>query len=124
MQSIVRTLERTSKNLKAEKLQLQEELTQSRDQLVAKDKELREMKDSLRVSQEEATKLSDKCVRLPYLPPPHCSMTSIEETLDHVAMFSLSTLQCVWAGTFSLMLNLYTYTLYLGYLSCVPARQK
>ena len=60
VQSIVRTLERTSKSLKAEKAQLQEELTQTRDQLAGKDKELREMKDTLRESQEENTKLTDK----------------------------------------------------------------
>eukprot|EP00731_Ephydatia_muelleri_P030003 Em0021g526a len=64
MQSIVRTLERTSKSLKSEKAQLQEELTQARDQLAGKDKELREMKDTLRESREESSKLTDKLSEL------------------------------------------------------------
>ena len=61
-QTRVRTLERTSKALKSDKVLLQEDLSSLREQLATKEKELREVKSSVREGQDELARLTDKSV--------------------------------------------------------------
>ena len=56
----MRTLEKTTKNLKSEKSALNIEVTTMRDQLSSKDKDLRRIKEDLGEAKDEVTRLSDK----------------------------------------------------------------
>lgn len=60
MQSKLRTLERASKSLKAEKTILQEEITSLRGQVTEKDKDMRGAKGQLQEAQDEVMKLTTK----------------------------------------------------------------
>ena len=60
MHNKMRTLERTSKALKSDKVQLNEQLSSLREQLSAKEKEIKELKGDSREANDEITRLRDK----------------------------------------------------------------
>ena len=60
MHNKMRTLERASKALKSDKVQLNEQLSSLREQLSAKEKEIKELKGDSREANDEITRLRDK----------------------------------------------------------------
>ena len=60
MHNKMRTLERASKALKSDKVQLNEQLSSLREQLSAKEKEVKELKGDSREANDEITRLRDK----------------------------------------------------------------